>query len=243
MLQSPGFAFLITIEKLTPMLNLAHLARLLLTIGTFACLLRPHLVMAGDGRDIALRGTDTAHACASCHGEAGEGIPANGYPRLSGMSAGYLVHQLDSFADGKRSKVVMTPIAKALTPGERRSVADYYSSQSSAKVYDQQSADEKLIARGKDIALRGDWSNALPGCSQCHGPLGEGVGNSFPALAAQNARYLASQLHRWKNGERSSDPNGLMTGIANKLDDADIAAVAAYYASLPVIKPNSGAGR
>jgi cytochrome c553 len=69
------------------------------------------------------------------------------------------------------------------------------------------------------------------------------VGASFPALAGQGSRYLSSQLHHWKNGERSSDPNGLMTGVANKLSDADIAAVAAYYASLPVIDANSGARR
>jgi cytochrome c553 len=34
-----------------------------------------------------------------------------------------------------------------------------------------------------------------------------------------------------------------MTGVANKLSDTDIAAVAAYYASLPVIDADSGARR
>jgi cytochrome c553 len=226
------------------MLFSAHLIGRIVTIGVLTGLSALHAASAADGRDIALNGNKAgAHACASCHGEAGEGIPADGYPRLSRMSLGYLVHQLDSFAEGKRGKVVMSSIAKALSPEDRQAVAAYYSSRSSAKVYDQQPADEKLIARGRQIAQRGDWPRAIPSCSQCHGPQGEGVGASFPALAGQGALYLSSQLHHWKNGERTSDPNGLMTGVANKLSDTDIAAVAAYYASLPVIDANSGARR
>ncbi|QDM16077.1 cytochrome c [Tardiphaga sp. vice278] len=113
----------------SPVQFLCHL----LSILSLAGLLLPSGVSAADGRDIALHGNGTgAHACASCHGEAGEGIPADGYPRLSGLSAAYLVHQLESFADGKRSKAVMTPIANALTPEDRQAVADYYTSQSSA---------------------------------------------------------------------------------------------------------------
>jgi cytochrome c553 len=137
----------------------------------------------------------------------------------------------------------MSSIAAALSPEDRQAVATYYSSQSAAKVHDQQPEDEKLITRGRQIALRGDWPNAIPGCSQCHGPQGEGVGASFPTLAGQGSLYLSSQLHHWKNGKRSSDPNGLMTGVANKLSDTDIAAVAAYYASLPVIDADPGARR
>lgn len=91
--------------------------------------------------------------------------------------------------------------------------------------------------------MRGIWSVGLPGCSQCHVRRGEGIGDSFPALAGQSFRYLTEQLHHWKNGERSSDPNGLMTGVANKLEHADIAAIAAYYASLPVVDKDAGAGR
>jgi cytochrome c553 len=222
----------------------AHLIGRIVTIGVLTGLSSLHAASAADGHDIALNGNKAgAHACASCHGEAGEGIPSDGYPRLSSMSLGYLVHQLDSFAEGKRGKVVMSSIAKALSPEDRQAVAAYYSSRSSAKVYDQQPADEQLIARGRQIAQRGDWPRAIPSCSQCHGPQGEGVGASFPALAGQGALYLSSQLHQWKNGERTSDPNGLMTGVANKLSDTDIVAVAAYYASLPVIDANSQARR
>jgi cytochrome c553 len=43
-----------------------------------------------------------------------------------------------------------------------------------------------------------------------------------------------SQLKAWKDGKRTNDPLHLMTGISSRLSDGQIAAVAAYYASLPV---------
>jgi cytochrome c553 len=43
-----------------------------------------------------------------------------------------------------------------------------------------------------------------------------------------------SQLKAWKDGKRTNDPLHLMTGISGKLSDGQIAAVAAYYATLPV---------
>jgi cytochrome c553 len=40
-------------------------------------------------------------------------------------------------------------------------------------------------------------------------------------------------LKAWKDGKRSNDPLHLMTGISSRLNDDQIAAVAAYCASLP----------
>ncbi|MBN3817788.1 cytochrome C, partial [Paraburkholderia sp. Se-20369] len=44
------------------------------------------------------------------------------------------------------------------------------------------------------------------------------------------AAYLAGQLHAWQHGTRPPGPMALMPHIAGKLSDADIDAVAAYYA-------------
>jgi cytochrome c553 len=40
-------------------------------------------------------------------------------------------------------------------------------------------------------------------------------------------------LKAWKDGKRTNDPLHLMTSISGKLSDDQIAAAAAYYASLP----------
>jgi len=190
---------------------------------------------AADGRQIAAGGNGrNAPACSACHGAQGEGQPDAAYPRLAGLDSAYLIEQLDAFADGSRDNETMAPIAKALTPDERQAVAKFYAGSVPPKIEESHKADDKTIASGAALANRGDWSKGLPGCGQCHGPAGQGVGKTFPQLAGQSAGYIISQLKGWKDGKRTNDPLHLMTGIASKLNDDQVAAVAAYYASLPL---------
>jgi cytochrome c553 len=191
---------------------------------------------AADGQAIAANGNGRdAPACSACHGEHGEGQPAAAYPRLAGLDSGYLVGQLNAFAQGSRDSVAMGPTAKALSPDERQAVATFYAGLDAAKAEEPTKPDEKAVAIGRSLADRGDWSKGLPGCGACHGASGQGVGKTFPKLAGQSAEYIASQLQAWKDGKRTDDPLHLMTGIASKLNDDQVAAVAAYYASLPVV--------
>ena len=82
---------------------------------------------------------------------------------------------------------------------------------------------------GAWLATRGRWSQGLPACAQCHGPGGLGVAPRF-RRSRQPAAYIAGQLNGWKHGTRPPGPMALMPAIAGKLSDADIDAVAAYYA-------------
>jgi cytochrome c553 len=190
---------------------------------------------AADGREIAANGNGRdAPACSACHGAQGEGQPDVAYPRLAGHDSEYLIEQLNAFAEGSRDNETMAPAAKALTPDERQAIAKFYAGLTAPKKEGSQKADDKTIAAGAILAGRGDWSKGLPGCGQCHGAAGQGVGKTFPQLAGQSAEYIASQLKAWKDGKRTNDPLHLMTGIASKLSDDQVAAVAAYYASLPV---------
>jgi cytochrome c553 len=187
---------------------------------------------AAGGREIAANGNgNNAPACSVCHGAQGAGQPDAGYPRLAGLDSEYLLEQLNAFADGSRDNETMAPVAKALSPDERQSVAKFYAGLVAPKMGEPQKADDKTIAAGAALAGRGDWSKGLPGCGQCHGAAGQGVGKTFPGLAGQSAEYIVSQLKAWKDGKRTNDP---LTGISSRLSDDQIAAVAAYYASLPV---------
>jgi cytochrome c553 len=209
---------------------LPALGVLLSSVSTFA-----GVAHAEDGQAIAANGNGgDAPACSACHGDRGEGRPDAAYPRLAGLDRDYLVRQLNAFADGSRDNATMLPIAKALTPEQRQSIATYYAGLTAPKADEPKQADGKIITLGASLAGRGDWSKGLPGCGQCHGPAGQGVGQSFPRLAGQSAEYIASQLKAWKDGKRTNDPLHLMTGVATKLNDDQAAAVAAYYASLPV---------
>ena len=66
-------------------------------------------------------------------------------------------------------------------------------------------------------------------CAACHGAAGVSAVPMYPNLAGQKEAYLAKQLKDFKSGTRK-DP--VMSGMAMPLTDADIANLAAYYASL-----------
>lgn len=66
-------------------------------------------------------------------------------------------------------------------------------------------------------------------CAACHGAMGVSAVPMYPNLAGQKEAYIAKQLRDFKSGARK-DP--VMAPMAMSLTDADVANVAAYYASL-----------
>lgn len=67
-------------------------------------------------------------------------------------------------------------------------------------------------------------------CTACHGPGGNSANPEWPKLAGQSARYIAEQLHQFKDGKRQ---NPLMQPQAAALSDDDIKNLAAYFAAQP----------
>ena len=67
-------------------------------------------------------------------------------------------------------------------------------------------------------------------CVACHGEDGVGRDPSWPNLAGQKAAYLANQLAAFRDGTRRND---MMTPLVTELSDADIDALAAWYAAQP----------
>ncbi|MDO1528910.1 c-type cytochrome [Fulvimonas sp. R45] len=188
-----------------------------------------------DGATIARQGNGRGVApCAACHNADGGGQPAAGFPRLAGLPSAYLLKQLDDFAHGTRRNATMQPVAAGLSQDERAALAAYYSKLPVPAMSTTPVTDPRQEALGERLATRGRWSHGLPGCGQCHGPGGVGVGGHFPPLAGQSAVYIANQLHAWQKGMRRNDPLQLMQAVAGKLDEADIAAVSAWYAAQPV---------
>lgn len=201
----------------------------LLVLGASRAAAAPAASDVRAGERLATSATAGGAACASCHGQRGEGM-AN-FPRLAGVGTAYLRSQLEAFASGARKNPIMQPIAQALSPEQRVQVAAYFSSLPAP------AASPDLIARapsetGAWLATRGRWDASVPACAQCHGPGGVGVGEDFPPLAGQPAAYLAEQLRAWQTGARHPGPLGLMETIARKLSAAEIQAVSDYYAGL-----------
>lgn len=66
-------------------------------------------------------------------------------------------------------------------------------------------------------------------CVACHGEKGAApIMPAYPVLAGQHATYLEHSLHAYKEGARK---NGIMAGIVAGLSDADMRALALYFAA------------
>lgn len=184
------------------------------------------------GEQLALHGSGAAPACAACHGATGNGNERQGYPKLAGLDAGYLVHELASFKDGTRQNGIMEPIAKQLSRSDMEDLAAWFSSQKPAP-FTHGRASPGTLRLGQEIARHGRWDRGVPACEDCHGPHAAGVGARFPRLAGQYPDYLESQLHEWRRGFRHDDPLGLMKAIAGHLSQRDMRAVSQYLALEP----------
>ena len=86
-----------------------------------------------------------------------------------------------------------------------------------------------LPAASQDAAAGKQKAQQL--CALCHGPNGLASAPDAPHLAGQSAIYTAAQLRAYRSGARKHE---VMAVIAKNLSDADIAALAAWYASIKV---------
>jgi cytochrome c553 len=93
-------------------------------------------------------------------------------------------------------------------------------------------ADKNLAIAGQRLWRGGNAASGVPACAGCHGPAGAGIPAQYPRIAGQYADYIAAQLKAFKEGARANDPNGMMRGVAARLTDREIRAVAEYAAGL-----------
>jgi cytochrome c553 len=178
-----------------------------------------------------------ATPCTACHGATGAGMVEGDRPRIGGDSAYYIDKQLRDFANGSRESAVMGFIAKTLTDADRAQVVAYFASLPRPAALPGKPPTAAESARGHQLAIEGSEAQHVQACDNCHGPQGSGVPFSAPTLAGQLAPYLATQLKSWQQGTRKNDAGSLMSTVANRLSETDIAAVTAYYASLGSLTP------
>jgi cytochrome c553 len=169
-------------------------------------------------------------ACRRCHGANGEGKPEEDAPRLAGQPRFYLEKQLLDFVDGTRRSEKMTPVARALSEEQREAAAAYYASLHAVPYPEAPYGDPALVQQGGILSAIGDAGREIDACEICHADAGVGIAPSFPYIAGQYADYTERQLRAWKQGSRRNDPLDVMAGIAERLSDEEIRAVALYFA-------------
>lgn len=171
--------------------------------------------------------------CAGCHGL--DGNSANPHvPRLDILDEGYVAMSLQAYLDGTRESGIMSHAATEVPAEALPALAAYFAAQVPGEAA--RPADPGLAARGRDLAFAATDDPEVPACVACHGPRAGEVPTLptiGPALAGQHEAYLTTQLRLWRAGHRGGGPRAeLMRQAAEHLTDHDIAALAAYFASL-----------
>jgi cytochrome c553 len=180
---------------------------------------------AAKAPDLA-KGQATAATCMACHTADGtRGAPAN--PILQGQFPEYLSKQLHEFKSGKRKNAIMQGMAAGLSEDDILNVAAFYASKEAKPGAAKNKA---TVLQGEKIWRGGIADRKIPACAGCHGPNGAGIPAQYPKLGGQHADYTEAQLLAFRSGLRAN--NAQMTGVAAKMNDAEIKAVSDYVAGL-----------
>ena len=164
--------------------------------------------------------------CAACHAADGNSaIPVN--PKLSQQHPEYLVKQLQEFKSGKRANAIMSGMAAALSDQDMLNVAYWLNTKTAKPGF---AKDKELVSLGERIYRGGIADRQIPACAGCLSPNGAGIPSQFPRLGGQHADYAVAQLTAFRDGTRKNSLQ--MTGVAAKMNDREIKAVADYVAGL-----------
>ena len=92
-------------------------------------------------------------ACASCHGDNGQGTNDDYFPRLAGKPAGYLYNQLIAFRDGRRKYPPMNYLLEFLPDAYLRNMSEYFASeQPPFPLLATPTVSNAILARGEMLA-------------------------------------------------------------------------------------------
>lgn len=203
----------------------------LLLVGSIAAVFAP-IARAQD----AERAPDTMAArvlaCASCHGDKGQGTSDDYFPRLAGKPAGYLYNQLVAFRDGRRKYPPMNYLLEFLPDTYLKAMADYFASEQppfpppATPV-----VSGAILARGEMLATKGDPAHEIPACANCHGSSFTGMEPAIPGLLGLRTNYISAQLGAWRYGTRTATAPDCMQIVAGHLTEDDVKALAAWLSS------------
>jgi cytochrome c553 len=172
--------------------------------------------------------------CTACHGDQGRAGPDGYYPRLAGKPAGYLYNQLKNFAEGRRHYGLMTRLVDPLSDAYLRDMANHFASLKLPYPPPAPSPSRTapaLLARGQELALRGDSARQVPACIACHGERLTGLQPHVPGLLGLPLDYLSAQLGAWQTHQRQALAPDCMAQVVERMDSSDLIAVATWLST------------
>jgi cytochrome c553 len=159
-------------------------------------------------------GKTAAAACAGCHGADGNSLMP-GMPNLTAQPPEYFVATMKAYQSGGRPGNMMTGLVVSIDEESIQNMALYYALLEPRRT---------STAGSGDVEAGGEAAQA---CSSCHGGDGNVTAPDTPTLAGQDAVYLVAAMKAYAQGKRE---HAQMVTATAELSDADIAALAAYYA-------------
>jgi cytochrome c553 len=167
-----------------------------------------------------------AGSCFLCHGPDGDSS-SDLYPKLAAQNAEYIAKQLANFRSGARKSTAMAGMVKDLSPADMRALGAYFGGKPPSPGEVRNAA---LAPAGRALYQEGNPATGVEPCVTCHG-AGAAGSALLPRLAGQDAGYLETQLRQFNKRERTND-NAVMHGIAVRLTEREMQAVAEYLAAM-----------
>ncbi len=184
-----------------------------------------------------MTGVEPWDMCGECHGLDGAGNRIK-FPRLAGQKQTYIIKQIEDFRAGRRKNDggQMQKTATELKVEDIPRVADWFSHQSPR--WPKITIDAKPdLERARKLALFG--ARGMKACLSCHSTAQLGLFGGppveAPRIAGQRDFYIAKELTDFRDGRRHNDPDQIMTKIARRLSDADIASLAIFLSQNPAL--------
>jgi len=173
------------------------------------------LMLAGGtpaAADDPAAGQKIANMCRTCHGTDGYArIPIA--PHIGGEPKDYLEAQLLAFKSGSREHEMMSVVASGLSEQQISDVSSWYASHNA------------IAALPAGVSE----DDAPAACVACHGADGISLLPDAPNLAGEVNIYIDTQLKAFRVGKRQHE---IMSEVAAGLDDAEIRALADWYAAV-----------
>lgn len=169
--------------------------------------------------------------CERCHGQDGRGGRFGSAPNIAIQEPAYLRAALNAYATGQRHSGIMQPIAAALSSHQIDALADHYAGKPDAALA-RKAAPPAMLQLGATIARQGISRRGIPACQSCHAGYPDNYERLIPRLDGQQAWYVAAQMRLFRAGGRGdTHAYNPMPSDSHRLEDDEIAAVAAYYAA------------
>lgn len=164
------------------------------------------------------RAEKTIPICSACHGKDGNAVlPMT--PSLAGQPETFLVSQMILFREGLRVVPTMAAVFSKTSEQDLLDLAAYFNRQTLKP--EPRARDAALYDKGAALSKRGS-------CGGCHKPDYRGH-DQIPRLAGQKEDYLAATMIAYRDSKRSGTDT-TMTGILYGIGDAEIQALAHYFA-------------